>query len=298
MQKERIGFVGVGMMGAGMAANIVANGYPLTVIAHRSRQSVDALVSKGASEAASLGELAAASDVVFICAPGSPQVEATVDGLAPDLKSGSVVVDCSTSDPTSTLRLADRLAQTGCHMADAPLGGTPAMAAEGKLSAMVGADRDVFSRIEPIIETWASAIVHLGPVGDGHKMKLLNNFLSLGYGAIYAEALTLGSKVGISPQTFDSVIRGSRMDCGFYQTYMACIIDGQRDSHKFTITNATKDARYLTAMADAAGIANPVASAVKNTFAAALAQGGGGPEDYVPHSAEFVARANGVQLND
>lgn len=125
-------------------------------------------------------------------------------------------------------------------------------------------------------------------------MKLLNNFLSLGYAALYSEALALSEKVGISTQQFDSVIRGSRMDCGFYQTFMGYAVQGNREAHKFTLTNAFKDLRYLESMANGAGVANPVGNAVKNSFAMAHATGGAGPEDYVPHLVDFVARRNGI----
>ncbi|WP_370254220.1 NAD(P)-dependent oxidoreductase [Nioella sp.] len=291
---ERIGFVGVGLMGHGMAANILKGGYPVTVIAHRNRAPVEDLVARGAAEAGSLADLAGASDVVFVCAPGSPQVEAIVAELAPALAAGSVIVDCSTADPVSTEALAARLAGQGIAMADAPLGGTPVQAEAGELSTMVGADPDTFARIEPILKTWAAAIVHIGPSGDGHRMKLINNFLSLGYGAMYAEAIALARKVGISVETFDSVIRGGRMDCGFYQTFMGYALEGNRESHKFTLTNAHKDMRYLASMADAAGLSNPIGNAVKNSYAMARATGGEGPEDYVPHLVDFIARANGI----
>lgn len=291
---ERIGFVGVGLMGHGMAANILKGGYPVTVIAHRNRAPVEDLVARGAAEAGSLADLAGASDVVFVCAPGSPQVEAIVAELAPALAAGSVIVDCSTADPVSTEALAARLAGQGIAMADAPLGGTPVQAEAGELSTMVGADPDTFARIEPILKTWAAAIVHIGPSGDGHRMKLINNFLSLGYGAMYAEAIALARKVGISVETFDSVIRGGRMDCGFYQTFMGYALEGNRESHKFTLTNAHKDMRYLASMADAAGLSNPIGNAVKNSYALARATGGEGPEDYVPHLVDFIARANGI----
>lgn len=291
---ERIGFVGVGLMGHGMAANILKGGYPVTVIAHRNRAPVEDLVARGAAEAGSLADLAGASDVVFVCAPGSPQVEAIVAELAPSLAAGSVIVDCSTADPVSTEALAARLAGQGIAMADAPLGGTPVQAEAGELSTMVGADPDTFARIEPILKTWAAAIVHIGPSGDGHRMKLINNFLSLGYGAMYAEAIALARKVGISVETFDSVIRGGRMDCGFYQTFMGYALEGNRESHKFTLTNAHKDMRYLASMADAAGLSNPIGNAVKNSYALARATGGEGPEDYVPHLVDFIARANGI----
>ena len=294
MADETIGFVGVGLMGHGMATNILKAGYPVTVIAHRNRGPVEELLQQGAVEAEDLAALAAAASIIFICAPGSPQVEAIVDELLGCLATGAVVVDCSTSDPVSSAKLAALLAERGVHFADAPLGGTPVQAAEGTLSAMIGADPKVFARIRPVIEAWAGSIVHIGAPGDGHKMKLLNNFLSLGYAAMYSEALALSEKVGISTATFDSVIRGSRMDCGFYQTFMGYAVEGNREAHKFTLTNAYKDLRYLESLANAAGIANTIGNAAKNSFAMALADGGDGPEDYVPHLVDFVARRNGV----
>ena len=294
MTQETIGFVGVGFMGQGMANNILSAGYPLTVIAHRNRAPVGALVNAGAEEAATLAEMATASTIIHICAPGSPQVETIVSDLAPHLKEGSIIIDCSTSDPTSTEKLAAHLRDHGCHLVDAPLGGTPVQAEAGELITMVGADPDIFERVKPVIGTWAASIVHLGATGMGHKMKLVNNFLSLGYAALYSEALALSEKVGITTGQFDSVIRGSRMDCGFYQTFMGYAVDGNREAHKFTLTNALKDMRYVESMADSVALANPVGNAVKNSFALAHAAGGDGPDDYVPHLVDFVARQNGI----
>ena len=294
-QNEKVGFIGVGLMGHGMAKNILRAGYPLTVIAHKNRAPVENLVSLGAHEANSLKELAKSATLVFICAPGSPQVEQIIAELTPNLSEDAVIIDCSTSDPTSTQKLAENLKSKRIHMVDAPLGGTPVQAEEGALSAMVGADQPVFARIKPVIESWAATLVHIGVVGDGHRMKLLNNFLSLGYAAMYSEALTLGAKMGIDAKRFDSVIRGSRMDCGFYQTFMGYALDGNREAHKFTMTNALKDLRYLESMANQAGIANPIGNAAKSSFARAMAAGGDGPEDYVPHLVDFVARENGLK---
>ncbi|MEM1365780.1 MAG: NAD(P)-dependent oxidoreductase [Pseudomonadota bacterium] len=296
---ETIGFIGVGLMGAGMAANILSAGYPVNVLGNRNRKPVDDLVSRGAVEMQSAAEIAKASSVIFMCLPGSPQVEAVLngtDGIFSALTEGTVIVDCSTADPNSTLRNAELAVAKGAHYVDAPLGRTPKEAWAGTLDTMVGADQAVFDRIKPLLDVWAGKVVHIGAVGDGHKMKLLNNFLSLGYGALYAEALALGAKVGISPQTFDSVIRGSRMDCGFYQTYMGHTIEGDRNSHQFTLTNALKDLGYLEAMADAAGLVNPVGNAAKNTFAAAVAGGANGPDDYVPHLPQHIGRLNGTDV--
>ena len=208
MASESVGFVGLGLMGHGMAKNIVEKGFALTVTAHRNRAPIDDLVKRGATEVASLDELAKRSSIILLCVTGSPEVEAVIRGLRPGLKRGAVIIDCSTADPTSTVALAAQLAADGIDFADAPLSRTPKDAWEGKLDTMVGASDAVFARIKPVLETWAGKIVHIGGVGDGHKMKLLNNFVSLGYAAIYSEALALASKVGISPERFDSVIRG------------------------------------------------------------------------------------------
>lgn len=298
-KSERIGFIGAGLMGHGMAKNILEAGYGLSVLGNRNRAPIDDLVARGAVEADSATALAAQSDIVFLCLPGAPQVEAIVrgpDGLSQGLAAGSVIVDCSTTDPNSTLALAEQLSAQGVDYADAPLGRTPKEAWDGTLDAMVGASPEIFTRIEPVISAWAGKIVHIGGLGDGHRMKLLNNFLSLGYAAIYSEALTLAAKVGITPDRFDSVIRGGRMDCGFYQTFMGHMIEGNREAHKFTLTNALKDLRYLEAMADAENMVNSVGNAAKNSFAAAVNAGGEGAEDYVPHLPEYIARLNGTDL--
>jgi 3-hydroxyisobutyrate dehydrogenase-like beta-hydroxyacid dehydrogenase len=296
-QPERIGFIGLGMMGHGMAKNIVEKGHPLTILGRSNRAPIEDLLARGAVEAATPKTLAERSDIVFLCVTGSRDVEALVrgpDGLAAGLKPGAVIVDCSTADPNSTLALAAELATLGIDYADAPLGRTPKEAWAGTLDTMVGASPAVFARLLPVLETWAGRIVHIGEVGDGHRMKLINNFLSLGYGALYAEALALSAKVGLSPARFDSVIRGGRMDCGFYQTFMRWTLEGDRDAHRFSLANALKDLRYLEAMADAAGIANPVGNAVKNSFALAVAAGGAA--DYVPMLATFIGQLNGVDL--
>jgi 3-hydroxyisobutyrate dehydrogenase-like beta-hydroxyacid dehydrogenase len=295
--QETIGFIGVGLMGHGMAKNIVEKGYPLTIMGRRNRAPVEDLIGRGATEAATPREVAQRSTIVFLCVTGSADVEALIrgaDGLTAGLAPGSVVVDCSTSDPTSTVALAAELEAAGVTLVDAPLSRTPKEAWAGTLDTMVGASDAVFARLRPVLETWAGRVVHIGGPGDGHRMKLINNFISLGYAALYAEALTLAQKVGITPGRFDSVIRGGRMDCGFYQTFMKWTLDGDRDAHKFTLSNAFKDVRYLESMADAAHVANPMGNAVKNAFALAVAAGGA--EDFVPMLATFVGAMNGVDL--
>lgn len=295
MTKLTIGFIGLGLMGRGMAKNIVEAGYPLVVMAHRKREAIDDLVGRGAIEVTSPKEMAQQAQIIHICVTGSTEVEAIirgVNGLLAGLQKDAIIVDCSTSDPVSTLTLAAEIKAAGGDMADAPLSRTPKEAWEGTLDAMVGADPDVFARIKPIIETWASVIVHLGEVGLGHKMKLINNFIGMGYGALYAEALALARKSGLSPEQFDSVIRPGRLSNGFYETFMKWTLEQDENAHRFSIANAHKDMRYLGNLALSVGAVNPMQSVVKNAYAAMEAAGEG--ERYVPMLADFIARSNGL----
>ena len=296
---EQIGFIGIGVMGHGMAKNIVDKGYPLTFLSRSKKPAADDLIQRGAAMVATGEEVAARSTIVFLCVTDSVQVEAIIrgpGGLKAGLRPGSIVVDCSTSDPVSTMALATELAAIDVTLVDAPLGRTPKEAWEGTLDTMVGASPEIFDRIKPVLDTWAGRVTHIGGTGDGHRMKLLNNFVSLGYAAIYAEALTLAKKVGITPQRFDSVIRGGRMDCGFYQTFMKWTLEGDREAHKFTIVNAAKDLRYLESMSDAVGLVNPIGNAAKNSFAGVLAAGAG--EDFVPMLSTHIGHNNGVDLHE
>ena len=292
---EKIGFVGIGLMGHGIAKNIVDKGYPLTFYARRSSEAATDLIARGARQADSLAALASGSTIIFLCLTDSVTVSAVIADLKPGLQPGAVIVDCSTSDPVVTEALAADLKSIGVDFADAPLGRTPKEAWAGTLDAMVGAEQPVFDRIAPVIATWAGKTVHIGGVADGHRMKLLNNFLSLGYAALYSEALSMAAKTGITVETFDKVIRGSRMDCGFYQTFMGYALEGNREAHKFTLSNAYKDMRYVEAMANDARVTTTMATAVKNSYSLAMTTGGDGPTDYVPHLADFIARSNGIK---
>jgi 3-hydroxyisobutyrate dehydrogenase-like beta-hydroxyacid dehydrogenase len=295
---ERIGFIGLGAMGSGMAANLLAKGFPLTVLVHRRREAIDDLVAKGAKEAKTGRELALASDIVVLCVTGSPQVEQAIKGTDGLASAGKplLIIDCSTSNPSTTVSLAADLATIGITLIDAPLARTPKEAAEGKLDVMSGGAPEVFARAKPVLDAFAARVIHTGPTGSGHTMKLLNNFISMGYSAIYSEALTLGVKAGLTPQVFDSVIRGSRMDCSFYQAFFDFVLNRNENAQRFAMVNALKDMSYLASFAQSAGVANPIGAAVRNSFATAVATGHG--EAFVPALSDVIAGLNGVSLTD
>lgn len=295
MANPVIGFIGVGLMGAGMAKNLVTKGYPLVIMGHKNREPIERLKGLGATEAKTARELAAQCDIVHLCVTGSPQVEALMygpDGIFASGKKGLIIIDCSTSNPVSTLALAEAAKAHGMTFVDAPLGRTPAEAEAGALDTMVGADDATFAKIKPVLDCWAGNVVHLGPVGLGHKMKLINNFIAMGYAALFAEALGIARKAGLTKEQFHAVIGSSRMRNGFYDTFMKWTMEGDENAHRFTISNAHKDMRYLSSLANEIGALHPIQSMVKNSFAGMEAAGQA--QKYVPMLADFVAGLNGL----
>jgi 3-hydroxyisobutyrate dehydrogenase-like beta-hydroxyacid dehydrogenase len=214
------------------------------------------------------------------------------DGIFASGKKGLIVIDCSTSNPVSTMALAESAQAHGMTLIDAPLGRTPAEAEAGTLDTMVGADQATFDQVKPILDCWAGNVVHLGPVGLGHKMKLINNFIAMGYAALYSEAIGIARKAGLSKEQFHAVVGSSRMRNGFYDTFMKWTMEGDENAHRFTISNAHKDMRYLSSLANEVGALHPIQAMVKNSFAGMEAAGQA--QRYVPMLADFVAIQNGL----
>lgn len=181
-EKPVVGFVGVGLMGWGMAKNAVEKGWPLRVIAHRKREAVDDLVERGAREVASLDEMAAEAGIIVLCVTGAPEVQAIVDDIVPSARPGLTIIDTSTSEPHVSARLAEELAGRGITFVDAPLSRTPQHTWDGEATTYVGGPAEVFERIRPLLATWANAVIPVGgPVGSAHAVKLVNNLVALGY---------------------------------------------------------------------------------------------------------------------
>lgn len=297
--KPVIGFIGLGLMGRGMAKNIRNCGYELWVRGRSDRKPVEGLLAIGAKEAASPMEMAAKCDIIHLCLSNSAQVESVLrgeDGILAGARPGLIVIDTSTSDPGSTLKLSRELSARGAHMVDAPLGRTPKEAEEGTLDAMVGCDEGIFESIKPVIECWSGRITRTGPVGSGHKMKLLMNFIGMSYGALFSEAVVLGAKIGISPQMIREAIGPSRMGNGFFDTFMRYVVDRDREAHRFAIANAAKDLRYLNNMAADVQMMTIMASAARHYYAHAEAVGRA--DDYVPMLSDLVGKLNGVNMED
>jgi 3-hydroxyisobutyrate dehydrogenase len=196
---ERIGFLGLGTMGAAMAGHLVRSGRPLTVW-NRTPGRAGELVEAGATEAATPGAVAAASDVVLLCVSDTPDVEAVLfgpRGVSDGARPGLLVIDCSTIAPGATRAMAGRLAELGVDLADAPVSGGSEGAQKATLTIFVGAEPAVFERARPILETIGKTITHVGPVGSGQAVKAVNQVILAGTYLGVAEGIVLALKAGL-----------------------------------------------------------------------------------------------------
>jgi 3-hydroxyisobutyrate dehydrogenase-like beta-hydroxyacid dehydrogenase len=292
-----IGFVGAsGLMGHGMARNLLAKGYRLGLTVHRERQRVQDLLDSGATLHSSPAELARQSELVFICVTGSPQVESLVlgeEGLLQGAAPGLTLVDCSTAEPDSSARLRERCARRGVSFIDAPLSRTPVEAEAGRLNVMVGASEADFSRLRPVIAAFAENIFHVGGPGAGHTIKLLNNFIAQAICTATAEAFAVGQRSGLDLRKLVDLISVGPVNNGLFQM-MAKTLDGELGALKFELDNARKDVRYYTHMAENLGIPTVVGEAVHQSLSLASALGYG--KKLVPSLVEAQERLSGAEI--
>ena len=288
---KRIGMIGIGMMGHGIASNIVKHGHPLAFLEHPGNQPVDSLVAAGARPMPTVAALAAESDVVILCVTGSPEVESVLfqaGGLLQSLRPGTLVVDCSTAIPSSTLKIADAVAKAGGRFIDAPMTRTPKEAAEGRLNLLVGGEATLFAEIRPLLACFAENIVHAGPVGSGHRMKLLHNYVSLGFSAVLAEAAACAQRANVDPQVFMEVLAKGGGGGVVLERLRPYIESKEIAAFRFSISNALKDIGYYTTMAGEMGASMTTALGIRQTLEGAVAAGLGGAA--VPELIDLLAR--------
>ena len=298
MSKPRIGFVGVGLMGHGIAKNLLAKGFPLTLRVHRNRAAAQDLLAAGAAEAASNAELARNADIVILCVTGAPQVEEVVlgpEGIASAAREGLIVVDTSTSEPATTSRMRNVLADQQVRFVDAPLARTPVEAEQGRLNIMIGADDATFAELQPTFAAFCENIVHAGPPGHGIVLKLINNFIAQAICTATAEACAAAAKSGLSIRKLHQVISAGAVNSGLFQMLVGKMLEsGDLSGLKFTLSNAAKDLRYYTHFTESMMIPSIVGEAVHQSLVTANALGFG--DKYVPSLIEAQEKLAGVSI--
>ncbi len=272
---KRIGFVGAGIMGGGMAARLLDAGYAVTVIAHRNRKPIDDLIARGALEASDYPSLAHSSDVIILCVSGSHVVEHVIDQLAVSLRPGMVVIDMGTSSPDSSGKVHSRLREISVSFVEAPVTGGVKQAAAGELGALVGAEPEAFSAAVPILDVLCRKVHHFGLRGSGNTAKLLNNFMVLGLAALVTEAFSRADEAGVDwRKLYDVVICGSA-DSGVLRRIVGSAVRGDFKGYVFDVNSSLKDINYFCDLADGMGGISPLGTAVRDVYEQAVAAGHG-----------------------
>lgn len=248
---ERVGFIGLGIMGLGMARNLLKAGYSVRVW-NRTSSKIDTLVAEGASAGSSPSDVAANCDITIICVSDTPDVEAVVlgeNGVIHGAQAGSLVVDCSTISPQVTQEIAKQLADKNVAMLDAPISGGSEGAANGTLSIMVGGAAADFDRATPVFEAMGKAITHVGDTGAGQMVKLVNQVLVVGNCLAMAEAMILAKAGGLDlEKAYNAVKGGAAGSWMFTNRANQIIADDWRPG--FTIDLQQKDLRLVLEAAD------------------------------------------------
>ena len=296
----KIGVIGLGMMGKGLATHALRAGYTARLLIRNQigRERCAGLIADGAAVFASSREVAQEADIVVICATGSSQVEEIVfgaEGVLGSLKPGTVVIDCSTSLPASSRKIAAAIADAGGHFLDAAMTGTPKEANEGAVNLLIGGSRDVLETVREFLASFSKNVYYCGDTGAGHTIKLLHQFVVLGNAAILAEAFSCAKNAEVDLETLCDVIGSGGANSTAFQRFKPFVLEGKDDGFQFSLSNALKDMDYYTRTAlDSRSVA-PIAGAVLASYTVACNQGAGSA--FVPNLLGIVDGLNGVHQN-
>lgn len=290
MSKPTIGFIGLGLMGGAMVGRLQDQGYDLTVIANRTRTHVDQAVARGAREVTTARAVAEGSDIVMLCMDTSANVEARMrgaDGVIAGLKPGAVVIDFGTSLPASTKALGAEVAAAGGQYLDAPLGRTPAHAKDGLLNIMGSGDKAAFDKVKPVLDDLGENVFHLGALGSGHTIKLINNFFGMTVANAMCEAFAMADVAGVPRQDLYDVVSAGPLKSGMMDFVKGYAVDGDPAQLAFAIKNAAKDVGYYAQMASDAGVDSIMSKCALSALE--TARDAGRADDMVSQMVDFYA---------
>lgn len=284
MTLPTIGFIGLGLMGSNMVENLQKKGFK-PIVMDLNKDAVAAVVARGATEAKSAAELAAASDIVMLCLTTSNVVETLVyaaNGILAGIKQGAVLIDFGTSIPASTRKIGVDLAKKGAGMIDAPLGRTPAHAKDGLLNIMASGDKATFDKVKPILDMQGENIFYLGALGAGHTTKLINNFMGMTTVAAMSQAFAVAERAGVDRKQLFDIMSTGPSNSPFMHFCKNYAVDGVSDLG-FSIGNANKDLGYFLEMVKDLGTRAQIAEGTSANLQAAFDAGMGNgnvPEIY------------------
>ena len=302
---ETVGFIGLGNVGMGMAANIQRADYPLVV--HDVRQAAaQPFVDAGARQAASAAEVASLSDVVFTSLPGPREVEAVAlgdGGVLEGIREGGIYVDLSTSRPTLIRQIEPHFRAKGAHVLDAPVSGGKSGAASRNLAVMVGGEPEVFERIKPLLDAFGDKVFYAGSIGAGSVCKLVHNMIGHGVRQAIAEGLTLGVKAGVEAEALWQCVRRGALGrmSSLHEGIPRTVFPGAFEPPTFLLSLARKDISLATELGREFDVPMPVANLAEQRAIEGLNRGWGDLDSSVTfllqeEAAGVQVRAPGVDV--
>lgn len=282
-----IGFIGLGVMGGGMCANVVRKHGGAVHVFDLNAEALAAQVAGGAIAAGSVGEVTRAAEIVFLSLPGGPQVQAVCDEIARHAAPGTVVADLSTTGLSDARAAGARLAEAGVLFADAPVARTRQAAIDGTLSIMVGATDDLFARLEPLLRYMGSDVTHCGAVGCGQVVKLVNNTLLFENVAAIAEMMVMAERAGVAPATLIAAVGlGSGNSFALQNHGAKAMAPRDFPTKAFPSSYALKDLGYAIELAGQMGVEPRMATRAAQYYKAAVEAGIG--DQYFPAIIQVV----------
>ena len=276
---ETVGFIGLGNMGMGMAANIQKADYPL-VVHDVQPAAAQPFVDAGARQAGSAAEVARLSDVVFTSLPGPREVEAVAlgaGGVLEGIRAGGIYVDLSTSRPTLIRQIEPQFRAKGAHVLDAPVSGGKTGAASRNLAVMVGGERDIFERIKPLLDAFGDKVFYAGSIGAGSVCKLVHNMIGHGVRQAIAEGLTLGVKAGVEAEALWQCVRRGALGrmSSLHEGIPRTVFRGSFEPPSFLLSLSRKDISLATELGREFDVPMPVANLAEQMAIESLNRGWG-----------------------
>ena len=271
----QIGFIGVGLMGYGMALNLINKNFNLTIIAHKNRKPIDKLVKKGAKEIFSVEELAKKCNVIILCLPNTPIAKEVVSKISPYLVKKSIIIDITTHNSTGSKEIYDKLKKYEIIYAESPVMGGPVQSEEGILGAIVGCDKKDFNFIKNILINFCKDVFYFGSIGMGAKAKLVNNFLALGTTTFVIESIKIAQILGIDLYKFFKVAKLGSGNSGALNRIADKALNNDYKGYIFTVNNTLKDLSYINDLVKDIPNASKLSSVTKSIYSDANEKGYG-----------------------
>ncbi len=294
-QRKRIGFIGLGLMGSAIVNRLQDKNYEVTVFSRSRNAGIVKAESRGAKVASNNREVASNSDIIIICVDTSKAVESIMlgeNGLIEALNPGTIVIDFGTSLPASTKMLAAEIKEKGSSYMDAPLGRTPKHALDGLLNIMSAGEKTDFDKVKSLLADIGENVFHVGTLGAGHTLKLINNFFGMTLATAMSESFAMAYLAGIKREDLYNIMSAGPLHSMMMDFVKSNAVDGNTKSLGFSIGNAHKDLAYYVSMTESLNVSSAIAAGTKASLGSAVEDGKANNDvpDMVAHFAKIFAK--------